>query len=243
MTLRKLISASFFALILSTSALDATTTFGADDEFDTALERGDHPKTINLARLSDILNQQRHPFTGKAFQLKTLALPTIYKVEKDPAKCASSSDSDSEDCAIIDPPKRKKQKADNPRQNHPIYELDDEGRVVGNQEQFAEESHKNGRLEKIRSAYNLWSKKILRDLRLEKHKETFPYDDLTRLPENLVNYFLKDISVTETAIIAAAKKSPFLRQMLAQGMTEDEVNEMRVTDMVPLYDGDDFKNF
>lgn len=81
MTLRKLISANFFALILSNSALQATNTFGADDEFDAALERGILLKTITVAQLNNILNQNRYPFTGKASQPASSALPTIDKAE------------------------------------------------------------------------------------------------------------------------------------------------------------------
>lgn len=81
MTLRKLISANFFALILSNSALQATNTFGADDEFDAALERGILLKTITVAQLNNILNQNKYPFTGKASQPASTALPTTDKAE------------------------------------------------------------------------------------------------------------------------------------------------------------------
>lgn len=245
MTLRKYISSSFFALILSTSALQATTIFGADDELDRMLERGNQSNTMSISQLRRILSQESFPFTTASLHPKGVSSRSITQRTTDKSKKARplddrARDLSSEECIVIVPPKNKEEDT---APNRLIFELDDEGEVVGNRALFEQESSKNKRLEQIRQDYNEWSKNMMRNLKLPKLLRQYPNDDLNIYPAHVINHLLKDIPVSESEIVQAAKKSPFMQIMLDKGMTEGEVNEMRTKDMVPLYDGKDLEFF
>lgn len=249
MTPRKYISSSFFALILSTSALQATTIFGADDELDRMLERGNQSNTMSIPQLRRILSQESFPFTTASLHPKgatsrSRTLRTTPKTKKARTLEDKASDCSSEECVIIVPAKKieKKQKEDT-APNRLIFELDEEGEVIGNRALFEQESSKNKRLEQIRQDYNEWGKNMMRNLKLPKLQRQYPNDDLNIYPAHAINHLLKDIPVSESEIVEAAKKSPFMQKMLDKGMSKAEVNEMRKRDMVPFYDGKDLEFF
>lgn len=269
MTLRKLISVSFFTLILSSSALHATTIFGADDELDQAMERGHHSNPISIAQLRQILTQESFPFLNKPQpqsmeSQSTTAFPRTSRTSKKSLDIkltinSDVSDSDSEDCVVVLPPKKKEKKQkEDVTPNRLIFELDDEGEVVGNKELFAEEAFKNRRLETIRDDYHAWSKRIRATAQQQKRKEqeaqrSIQFMNMAQIfnlsPSDMstvspyYSFLYSDEPLTQDEILASAKKTPFLQEMLDKGMTEEEVNEMRIKDIVPLYDGKDLEFF